>query len=1069
MNEKLSPSKNSFRMNYLLLRNRLIDLLDYISGVPVTWVSGPAGSGKTTLVSQYLDSKKLSSVRYQFGPGDGDPATFFYNLTQTVQSHFPEKKPDLPLLTPEYLPAIEIFARRYFELLFKKLDKEMVLVFEDYHVLPDGSPVHQLCSIGFSGLPEENRVIVASRNDPPSPYARLLANRDLCIIDWTELRFTREETGELIKLHGIEIDDGGLLEAVYQKTEGWIAGLILLFVQKQNIGSGLQGAGPDLDSLFNEAERSSVFDYFACEVFNVFDKKTQNFLMITSLLDKVDPQLAVEITGIGDSADILYRLERYHYFTTMNDQSYYYHDLFKEFLRLQVAQSFSSKEIIEIKKRAAEYFESRGENESAIELYLDCDQPEKGSMIIERVAPMLITQGRYNSVQQWIARLPEKYQNSAELLYWHGIARMPFSPPEARGLLERSYTEYCKTENITGIVNSWASVVDTFLYEFGDLSDLDRSISEAEKIISQYPEFPAQQIEARLAMSLVFALTWRQPYHPELPIWAEKAKNIILGAIDLPQHRIRVNTLLFYYIYVGDLAKADFLMEALRQYSDNLKYDPLIKLIWSTVNVIYYWVKGEHSKCVETAVEALKYSQETGIVIHNLTILGYVVYSGLTLGDLQTAQHFLNQMGAAKRHRPVDNALYLHLESAIAWYRGDYSKALEYGKLALEVKAVKECPHIHAACLIDMAVNLFDSGSTEEAIAYLEKGGEVSASINLLRFHYLIQSARFAFHLKKEESGLDYLRQAFTLGSQQGYTNIHRWNNETMAILCSIALENEIEVEYAGMLIRKRGLLPPENRLTPQNWPKPVRIITLGKFELYLNGEQYLPKGKSPRMPLTLLKVLIVLGGENVSQAEIVDLLWPDSEGDHANWSLKTTCKRLRNILGSEEAIIVSEGAFSINRNYCYVDRFDMEEIIEQIEYVIQSDDPVEHAKGVALLNRAFDMYNGPFLPNDYFGASLESERSRLQQKIGRVVLNAVQLLSEQGESEKALKLLENGHLCDPMSEEIVRRLMLAYRGVGLFTEAVRIYLSWENNLSVHHGVTPSPQTKDIYNSLLNA
>ena len=125
---KVTPPKLS---NYMH-RRRLYRLLDSKSDNDVIWISGPGGSGKTTLVRGYIDHLKLPCMWYQVDQGDIDPASFFYHLGMAIRQAVPRLRKPFPLLTPEYFPSISVFATRFFETLYNRLNPPAVIVLDNY-------------------------------------------------------------------------------------------------------------------------------------------------------------------------------------------------------------------------------------------------------------------------------------------------------------------------------------------------------------------------------------------------------------------------------------------------------------------------------------------------------------------------------------------------------------------------------------------------------------------------------------------------------------------------------------------------------------------------------------------------------------------------------------------------------------------------------------------------------------------------------------------------------------------------------------------------------------------------
>jgi LuxR family maltose regulon positive regulatory protein len=184
-----------------LPRKRLFDHLDDCMKRPVVWVSGPAGCGKTTLVSSYLEARKLPCIWYQVDEGDADLSTFFYYMGLAAKKIAPKRKP-LPLLTPEYLLGLSTFTLRYFEKLFSYLKKPAVIVFDNCERVHGDSPFYNMICWGLNAITEGVNVIINSRRQSPAQFAPLQAGEKIDYLTWEDIRFTLDESREMIRKKG---------------------------------------------------------------------------------------------------------------------------------------------------------------------------------------------------------------------------------------------------------------------------------------------------------------------------------------------------------------------------------------------------------------------------------------------------------------------------------------------------------------------------------------------------------------------------------------------------------------------------------------------------------------------------------------------------------------------------------------------------------------------------------------------------------------------------------------------------------------------------------------------------
>jgi LuxR family transcriptional regulator, maltose regulon positive regulatory protein len=270
------------------------------------------------------------------------------------------------------------------------------------------------------------------------------------------------------------------------------------------------------------------------------------------------------------------------------------------------------------------------------------------------------------------------------------------------------------------------------------------------------------------------------------------------------------------------------------------------------------------------------------------------------------------------------------------------------------------------------------------------------------------------------------------------------------------ALAEGIEVEYVRDLVRRRGLEPDEPPLDVEAWPWPIKIFTLGRFEVQRDDAPVRFSRKVQRKPLALLKTLIALGGRGVREDLVVDALWPDAAGDAARMAFTSALHRLRGLLGHEGAVQRQEGQLSLDERLCWVDVWAVERLLTPRHGEVRDDD----------VRRALNLYRGPFLPGDegelpQAGTLADGLRRRLTRQITRAARN-----HESSDGARAAEWYEEGLRVDPCAEEISRSLMSTYHRLGRRAEVAEAYARCRSALASRLGSTPSPDTERLFRSL---
>ena len=1046
------------RLASVCQRDMLFHVMDQ-NDSPVTWISAPGGSGKTTAAISYLDSKNHICLWYQIDAGDADLASFFYYMELAARKAAPRFRKTLPLLTPEYLMNIPVFTRRFFEKLCAQLPQSCTLVFDNFQDVSGESGFHEMIAAGLEAIPDGMRVIIISRTDPPPQFARLLANNKIGILGWDHVKFSIEETAAFVNTVETQSpasrqfhDLRQIVSEIQKQTDGWVAGIVLMIKS-----SGTNAFETRIDTTNHE----SIFHYFASEIFNKAEIHIQDFLLKTAFLTDMTADMAQKMTGVSPSEKILIELNRNNYFcqrVSGKNPIYRYHPLFQNFLLKFAHERFMTDQLNEIRLRAAHILEQSGQVERSAELMLDAGRYDELVKLVFSHGQSFISEGRNKTIDGWITAMPrELLDNTPWLLYWLGACRLAYNPGEARGFLEKAFQLFQKNEDVSGLFVSCAFIMNSFIYEFENFRPLDHWITVADKLMADYRDFANDELKGQMTVGLLNAMIWRQPNHPEIHAYAKLVRQIIAQHPDFRVRMMLGNYLFLYYIWFQNFSEGKRLINELQSTIELKKVDPLTKLYWHVIHSMYFWIAAEGESCRQSVAQGIKISDESGILILNSHLLGQGVYGGVTLGDMESAATFLERMSTMQYPRLLDKAFYYNLSAAVSCAYGKFKKAIDDIRYALQISEEVGCPFTNALYQMELGLTLFDSGDHEAGFKYLALAMKNGKGMNSIEFMTLIHGARFAFFRGNEKEGLDLLNKGLTLGASQQYINVPRWNNQVISALCAKALEHNIQVDYAQWLIQNRQLLPPKDIVVSGNWPYPVKIITLGRFDLVINDVQVKFSGKVQQKPLAMLKLIIALGGKDIPETQTSDILWPDSDGDMAHNSFKVTLNRLRKILGDEKYIIVDGGKLSVNFDFVYID-------IRALESIFKKSEKESPEKMSELANQAIHIFQGKFLQGEEYLLPVQNVQRELVRKMNRLLLQCFDNFAQKGQSESGLGYLEKALELDSASETVIQKLMRYHLDMGQKEEALKYYQQYIEKLNPD--IEPSVKMRGLYEKL---
>jgi len=385
-------------------RARLVAKLDEGLARRLILVCGPAGFGKTTMLADWTRRGNRPVAWVSLDAGDNDPARFWRHVVAAMDRACPgigERAG--PLLGPPAPSSFEgLVSALINELSAQPGDPGVLLILDDYHLI-DTQLVHSPLEFLLEHLPPGLHLVLAGRSDPPLPLARLRASGQLAELRADDLRFTTEEVTVLLR-DALDADlPSSAVAALEARTEGWAAGLQLAALSLRG-----QADPVGFVAAFSGSHRY-VLDYLAEEVLEGQNEPVREFLLETSVLERLSGSLCDAVTGRTDGQAMLETIERAGLFLAPLDEVrewWRYHQLFANLLRARLRQERPGREPV-LHRHAAVWHEDHGLADDAVRHAVAAGEMIWAARLIERQFDELFyLRGEGATLQRWLAALP---------------------------------------------------------------------------------------------------------------------------------------------------------------------------------------------------------------------------------------------------------------------------------------------------------------------------------------------------------------------------------------------------------------------------------------------------------------------------------------------------------------------------------------------------------------------------------------------------------------------------------------------------------------------------------------
>ena len=1069
----------------LLPRPRLTERLLSNLAHPVTLVTANAGSGKTTLVAEFVRTHEHGFVWYQLDHTDADPFVFLGYLTHGIKQIVPDfgevmfsylqQSADELARQPER--AVDVLLNEVLE----TVDQQVILVLDDYHHLGADTAVHAVVDRLLTYLPDVLHVIIISRDVPPLSLARLRSQASLSVIDRNELLFTDEETQELFrKVFDLELTPAQLSE-YRERTHGWITALQLVrqVAQRQVIAERPEGSGGfDLVEILRQSERD-IFDYFAEEVFADESEEVQRLLLRISLLDRVETGICVNVYPEANCRSVLPALVRRNVFIAVasdeRGEEYRLHPLFKDFLRRRLRSELGRSGIANEHASYAEYFLKGGAWEMAVNHLIAAEDFDGAAKAIAEHGKEWIASGALSSLSSAASALPQAMLESYPRALAHRaeVARLRGEYDAAQSLFRSAATLLNKQGDSEGEAEALHSLA-SIARRRGDYAT---AFTYLDRAIGLTDEHSAVRTKCANTRGLCLTATGE---------WIA-AEREFRGGLQVAEERgdEHYARLIAHNLGLPALLRGDF-GEALRwlrrMLGEGGDLPPMPQEATAHLNMARcYLYRGEIDSCEKHLEGALECCQLFNLVASRAET--FETYGNLhrERGDATRATEYYERAARAYDDAGMDltHCELLEEQALLNLQLGNLSAARALLDRLVDARVdAKNEMGIHTATLSRGRVMLAQGDQTlaradlQPALEYFRERGlyyyEAQASIAL---------AACDFSLGDEGPMLQHLRRVVDLAARYDY---EYWLQQQVAHNPALFAQPEV-IEFLPTDVREQvrtGASQTSQRVEavgvmPMRAPQPVTDLTiamLGPVEITRDPAKPLAADAwTTKRARDILCFIASRRHRRASKDTIIDTFWGEADFEAVEKNFHPTVSHIRKALNSNQPLkqnflLYRDGDYQLNPDFSYqIDTEEFDRLVAEGETARRAR---EFDRCVKLYEEAVQVYRGDFMTGIY-DDWVEEQRSYYREQYLRL-LEALAAVAQKTEDwSRSLQLAQQILRDDPYREDVHCIIMRAHAREGNRHAVKEQYQTLQNLLKKELGVEPAPETQRIYKELI--
>jgi LuxR family transcriptional regulator, maltose regulon positive regulatory protein len=1070
----------------LLPRPRLVERLQQNLAHAVTLVTAPAGSGKTTLVADFIRTGAHPFVWYQLDQADSDPLVFLGYVTHGIKRLVPGFGDATMSYMQEASKELAQAPERAVDVLLNEVldsvEQQFILVLDDYHHLGSETPVHKVVDRLLAYLPDLIHVVIISRDMPPLALARMRTQASLAVIDRQELLFTDGETQELFRnVFDLELTPEQLAE-YRERTHGWITALQLVRqVAQRHVlarsGGGETAAPPDLVEILRQSERD-IFDYFAEEVFADEAEEVQQLLLRLSLLERVEPEACNRL--YPQSSATLRSLVRRNVFISLasdgRGEEYRLHPLFRGFLQRRFRAELGRAAVASEHARLADYFLEHEQWEQAMHHLVAAEDFDRAARTIAERGGAWVTAAALSSLAAFADALPTQALEAHPRALAHRaeVARLRDEYDQAQSLFNRAAAllhEQGDAEGEAEVFHSLATIArrrgdcDTafnYLDRAVELSD-ERSVvrtkcgntrglclvalghwTEAERefrVALQTAEERGDRYYARLiAHNLGGPPLMRGDFREALRWIRRMLREEGSGAAPVPQEAIAHLNIARCYLHLGDFANCEQHLDRALEVCRLFNLSGLRGETFEFYGNLYREQR-ELARAIEYYDRAERAYDEAGIEVARTELLEERGLLALRVGDLAEARALLDRLVGARAHDEMGRRRSIIARSRVLLAlgkteeaRGDLQSALEY----FRAHGVY-CYEAPAAMLL--AVCEHAAGDEPATLEHLRRALDLAA-----RYDY----------------------EYWLRGWVESYPQV--FAAPEAAELLPADLRELLPAAAAATAAAGVPSLRAPLRVEPQQPLADLTVRLLGAVEIFRDpARPFAADAWVTRRARDILCFIASRRHRRVSKDTIIDTFWGESDFGSVEKNFHPTISHIRKALNSNQPLkqnflLYRDGDYQLNPEFSY--RIDTEEF----DRLAAEGDAARRARDAEGFVKAYEeaaaLYRGEFMQGSY-DEWAEEQRAYYREQYLRILEILAQTAQKAEDWARALGLAQKILREDPFREDVHCHLMRAHAAQGNRVAVREQYETLKRLLRKELGVDPAAETQKVYRELL--